>query len=350
MNMTGDYRGLKLIASSNPHIRNNEDTRSIMLDVIIALCPALAWSIYRFGVRALVATLVSVASALCWEWLYRKALKKPQTLGDLSAAVTGLLLSMVCPVTLPYWMLVIGNFFAIVVVKQLYGGLGKNFLNPALAGRAALVACYASQMTSWIAPGEKAPLSLSGVDVVTAATPMAMMGEDFAALEAQYSVSDLFIGWTGGSAGEVSAMLLLIGGLYLIFRKVISWHTPVAYIGTVALLGLLTAPSGSNPLVYMAYCVFGGGLMLGAFFMATDYVTSPVTKKGQLIFGVGCGLLTVFIRKFGSFPEGVCYSIMLMNCTVWIIDMHVKPQRFGVDPAAEKEKAEKAKKEEAAKK
>ena len=341
--MTGDYKALKLIASSNPHIRSNEDTRSIMLDVIIALCPALAWSIYRFGFRALVAAIVSVGSAIFWEWLYRKLLKKPQMLGDLSAAVTGLLLSMVCPVTLPYWMLVIGNFFAIVVVKQLYGGLGKNFMNPALAGRAALVASFASQMTSWIDPASGwAPLNLHGADVVTAATPMAMIGEDFAGMTAQYSVSDMFIGFIGGSAGEISSMMLLIGGLYLIFRKVISWHIPVAYIGSVALLSLLF-PRGNDPLMYMLYSVFGGGLMLGAFFMATDYVTSPVTKKGQLIFGVGCGLLTVFIRNFGSFPEGVCYSILLMNCTVWIIDKHIKPTRFGVDKAAEKAKKEAAK-------
>ncbi len=331
-----DYKALKLIASSNPHIRNNEDTRSIMLDVIIALCPALAWSIYRFGFRALLAAAVSVGSAMCWEWLYRKALKKPQTLGDLSAAVTGLLLSMVCPVTLPYWMLVLGNFFAIVVVKQLYGGLGKNFMNPALAGRAALVACYASQMTSWIDPNAGwAPLNLHGADVVTAATPMAMIGEDFAGLTATYSVSDMFIGFVGGSAGEISSMMLLIGGLYLIFRKVISWHIPVAYIGSVALLALIF-PHGNDPVQYMLYSLFGGGLMLGAFFMATDYVTSPVTKKGQLIFGVGCGLITVFIRTFGSFPEGVCYSILLMNCTVWIIDKHVKPTRFGVVKEAAK--------------
>ena len=334
--MTGDYKALKLIASSNPHIRNNEDTRAIMLDVIIALCPALAWSVYRFGFRALLAAAVSVGSAMCWEWLYRKALKKPQMLGDLSAAVTGLLLSMVCPVTLPYWMLVLGNFFAIVVVKQLYGGLGKNFMNPALAGRAALVACYASQMTSWIDPAAGwAPINGMGVDVVTAATPMAMIGENFEGLRSTYSVGDMFIGFIGGSAGEISSMMLLIGGLYLIFRKVISWHIPVAYIGSVALLSLIF-PHGNDPVQYMLYSVFGGGLMLGAFFMATDYVTSPVTKTGQLIFSVGCGLITVFIRNFGSFPEGVCYSILLMNCTVWIIDRHVKPTRFGVVKEAEK--------------
>ena len=336
--MTSDYRGLRLIASSNPHIRASEDTRSLMRDVIIALCPALAWSVFRFGFRALLAAAVSVAASMGWEWLYRRLLKKPQALGDLSAVVTGLLLAMVCPVTLPYWMLVVGSFFAIVVVKQLYGGLGKNFMNPALAGRAALVACYASQMTTWIDPAHGwAPLA--GADAVTAATPLALLGEDFSGLTEAYSVWDLFLGNTGGSAGEVSAFMLIIGGVYLIFRKVISWHIPVAYIGTVALLSL--AFPGGNPAVpYMLYSVFGGGLMLGAFFMATDYVTSPVTKPGQLIFGVGCGLLTVFIRRFGSFPEGVCYSILLMNCTVWIIDRAVKPTRFG----AEKAKKEAAKK------
>ena len=233
--MLNDYKGLKLIASSNPHIRNNEDTRSIMLDVIIALCPALIMSVIRFGFRALISVLVSVVSAMFFEWLYRKLMHKTQTLGDLSAAVTGVLLAFVCPVTLPYWMLIVGNFFAIFLVKQLYGGLGKNFLNPALAGRAALVACYTSQMTSWIDPASgKAPL-FGGADVVTAATPLAMMkGGEFAEVTAQYSLSDMFIGNIGGSLGEISAMMLLIGGLYLIFRKVISWQIPVAYIGTVA--------------------------------------------------------------------------------------------------------------------
>ncbi|MDO4812522.1 MAG: RnfABCDGE type electron transport complex subunit D [Eubacteriales bacterium] len=325
--MIGDYKNLKLIASSNPHIRNNEDTRSLMLDVIIALVPALAMSVYVFGVTALISAVVSVAGAVFFEWLYRKLLHKPQTIGDLSAALTGLLLSMVCPPTLPYWMLLVGDFFAIFVVKQLYGGLGKNFLNPALAGRAALVACYASAMTTWAAPRT--------VDAVTAATPLAMMkAGEFEALTAQYSLRDMFIGFIGGSAGEVSAMMLLIGGLYLIFRKVISWQTPVSYILTVAVLTFLF-PQGNDALTYMLYNVFGGGLMLGAFFMATDYVTSPVTKEGQLIYGFGCGLLTVFIRYFGSYPEGVCYSILVMNCLVWIIDKYTKPTRFGVDKKKE---------------
>ena len=339
--MLNDYKGLKLIASSNPHIRNNEDTRSIMLDVIIALCPALIMSVIRFGFRALISVLVSVVSAMFFEWLYRKLMHKTQTLGDLSAAVTGILLAFVCPVTLPYWMLIVGNFFAIFVVKQLYGGLGKNFLNPALAGRAALVACYTSQMTSWIDPASgKAPL-FGGADVVTAATPLAMMkGGEFAEVTAQYSLSDMFIGNIGGSLGEISAMMLLIGGLYLIFRKVISWHIPVAYIATVAILTLIAAPAGISGVDYMLYNVFGGGLMLGAIFMATDYATSPVTKPGQLIFGIGCGLLTCFIRRFGSYPEGVCYSILIMNCTTWLLDKYIRPVIYGA-PKKEKKEPEK---------
>ena len=339
--MLNDYKGLKLIASSNPHIRTNEDTRSIMLDVIIALCPALLMSVIRFGFRALIAVVVSMASAMFFEWLYRKLLHKTQTLGDLSAAVTGMLLAFVCPVTLPYWMLIVGNFFAIFVVKQLYGGLGKNFLNPALAGRAALVACYTGQMTSWIDPSTKAPLFGGLADVVTAATPLTTMKSgEFAELTAQYSLSDMFIGNIGGSLGEISSMMLLIGGLYLIFRKVISWQIPVAYICSVAILTFLF-PQGNDALTWMLYNVLGGGLFLGAFFMATDYVTSPVTKKGQLIFGLGCGLITVFIRYFGSYPEGVCYSILVMNCCTWIIDKYTKPTRFGVDKKAAKEAAKK---------
>ena len=328
--MLNDYKGLKLIASSNPHIRNNEDTRSIMLDVIIALCPALIMSVIRFGFRALISVLVSVVSAMFFEWLYRKLMHKTQTLGDLSAAVTGVLLAFVCPVTLPYWMLIVGNFFAIFLVKQLYGGLGKNFLNPALAARAALVACYASAMTSW-----------SKVDAATGATPMALLkAGDMEALTAAYPIKDMAIGFISGSAGEVSALMLLIGGVYLIVRKVISWQTPVAYIATVAVVTFLF-PRGNDPMTFMLYNVLGGGLFLGAFFMATDYVTSPVTKKGQLIFGLGCGLITVFIRYFGSYPEGVCYSILVMNCCTWIIDKYTKPTRFGVDKKAAKEAAKK---------
>ena len=323
-----DYKNLKLRASSNPHIRNGEDTRGLMLDVIIALMPALLFGVWHFGVRVAISAVVSVASAIFFEWLYRALLHKPQMIGDLSAAVTGLLLSMVCPPELPVWMLVVGNFFAIFVVKQLYGGLGKNFLNPALAARAALVACYASAMTSW-----------SKVDAATGATPMALLkAGELAALTAAYPFTVMAFGFICGSAGEVSALMLLIGGVYLIVRKVISWQTPVAYIATVAVVTFLF-PRGNDPMTFMLYNVLGGGLFLGAFFMATDYVTSPVTKKGQLIFGLGCGLITVFIRYFGSYPEGVCYSILIMNCCTWIIDKYTKPTRFGVDKKAKKEAA-----------
>ena len=333
-----DYKNLKLIASSSPHIRSVENTRSIMLDVIIAMLPALFWAIYNFGFKALLSVVVSVVACLFWEWLYRKLLKKPQSIGDLSAVVTGMLLAFVCPPELPWWALVIGAFFSIVVVKQLYGGIGCNFLNPALAGRAILLASYATAMTTWTLPTSKIDT------VVSTATPLAIMKEGtvekFTELTTNYSVADMFIGRVGGSLGEVSALALLLGGAWLLIRKVISWHTPVAFIGTVALLTLISAPAGIDNVQYMLYNVFGGGLMLGAIFMATDYATSPVTKPGQLIFGIGCGLITCFIRRFGSYPEGVCYSILIMNCTTWLLDKYIRPTIYG---AVKKEKKEAAK-------
>lgn len=339
-----DYKSLKLIASSSPHIRSNEDTRSIMLDVIIALMPALVMGVYVFGWRALTSTLVSVAACVVWEWLYRKVMKKSNSIGDLSAVVTGILLAFVCPVQTPYWMLIIGAFFSIVLVKQLYGGIGCNFINPALAGRAILLASYATAMTTWVKVGEKAAVIGSNADIVTAATPLAMMkGVDAAGWETltnTYTLGDMFIGRIGGSLGEVSSLMLLLGGIYLLLRKVISWQTPVAFIATVAVISLISAPAGISGVEYMAYNVFGGGLMLGAIFMATDYATSPVTKVGQAIFGIGCGLITVFIRRFGSYPEGVCYSIMIMNCTTWLLDKYIRPTIYG---ALKKEKKEAAK-------
>ena len=333
-----DYKNLKLIASSSPHIRSNENTRSIMLDVIIAMLPALVWAIYNFGFKALISVVVSIVACLFWEWLYRKLLKKPQSIGDLSAVVTGMLLAFVCPPELPWWALIIGAFFSIVVVKQLYGGIGCNFLNPALAGRAILLASYATAMTTWTLPTSKVDT------VVSTATPLAIMKEGtvekFTELTANYSVGDMFIGRVGGSLGEVSALALLLGFVWLLIRKVISWHTPVAFIGTVAILTLISAPAGIDNVQYMLYNVFGGGLMLGAIFMATDYATSPVTKPGQIIFGIGCGLLTCFIRRFGSYPEGVCYSILIMNCTTWLLDKYIRPTIYG---AVKKEKKEAAK-------
>ena len=337
-----DYKNLKLIATSNPHIRGSETTRSIMLDVIIAMLPALAFAIFNFGLRALTLTAVSVVGCIFWEWLYRKLMKKPQSIGDLSCVVTGMLLAFVCPVHMPYWMIIIGDFFAIVVVKQLFGGIGKNFLNPALAGRAVLLASYAGTMTSWVDPAAgKAPIIGSVADVVTTATPLAVMKTgDLAALTDTYNVGNMFIGQIPGSLGEVSALALLIGGAYLIWRKVINWQTPVSYIATVAVLTFLFPKQGSG-IEWMLYSIFGGGLFLGAFFMATDYATSPVTKKGQLIFGIGCGLFTVLIRYFGSYNEGVCYSIMVMNLLVALIDKYTKPTRFGVVKSDKKEAAAK---------
>ena len=337
-----DYKNLKLIATSSPHIRAAETTRSIMLDVIIAMVPALVWAVITFGVEALLLTAVSVVGCVFWEWLYRKLMKKPQSVGDLSAVVTGMLLAFVCPPSTPLWMILIGDFFSIIVVKQLFGGIGKNFVNPALAGRAFLLGSYASAMTTWVDPAaNKTPLFGGTVDVVTTATPLAMMKSGDLEALSQYSIMDMFLGKIPGSLGEVSALLLIVGGLYLIIRKVINWQTPVAYIATVAVLTFLFPRYGASGLDWMLYSIFGGGLMLGAFFMATDYATSPVTKKGQLIFGIGCGLCTVFIRYFGSYSEGVCYSIMIMNLCVALIDKFTKPARFGVVKSEKKEAAAK---------
>ena len=333
-----DYKNLKLIATSNPHIRSNDTTRSIMLDVIIAMLPALIWSVVEFGVRAIAVTLVSVAGSVFFEWLYRNILKKPQSVGDLSAVVTGMLLAFVCPVNVAYWQILIGDAFAIIMVKQLFGGIGKNFLNPAF-----MLASFASTMSgNWIDPAVSKAGIASTADIVTAATPLTYLkGDDIAAtfqtLTETYSVGDMFLGKCGGSLGEVSALCLLLGLVWLLFRKVISWHIPVSYIATVAVLTLIFPRGGADAVQWMLYNLFGGGLMLGAIFMATDYSTSPITKKGQLIYGVGCGLFTVFIRYFGSYPEGVCYSIMVMNCVAPLIDKCTKPARFGVVKSEKKE-------------
>ncbi len=311
-------------------------TQNIMGEVMFALLPALAFSVYNFGWKALANTLVSMGGCVLFELLYRALLKKDNTVGDLSAAVTGMLIAFVCPVTLPYWMLLVGDFFAIVVVKQLYGGVGKNFLNPALAARAFLFS-WAGAMTTWVAPRTSVPL-FGSFDAVTAPTPMAYLHTgDLAGLKAVYGLDDMFVGLTGGSVGEVSAVLLLLGGVYLLARKIITWYIPVSYIGTVAVVTFLF-PRGNDPMSWMLYNILGGGLMLGALFMATDYVTSPVSHKGQLIFGVGCGLLTVFIRYFGGYNEGVCYAILIMNLTVWLIDRAIKPVRFGLVKEEKKKK------------
>ena len=343
-----DMKDLKLTVASSPHIASPIDTRNLMRDVLIALVPAMVFGVVFFGPRALVATIVSVIACEFFEWAYRKIMKKSTVNGDLSAAVTGVLLAFVCAPTLPYWMLVIGDFFAIVVVKQLFGGLGKNFLTPALAGRAFLMLCYPVAMTTWVVPGIGGDVwaniignttTMSGADVVTGATPLSV---DFmhSGVLPDVSIGEAFVGQVGGCIGEISALALLVGGLYLIARGVIRARIPVAYIATVAVLTFIFPLGGNDRLTWMAYQLFTGGLFLGAFFMATDYVTSPVTKKGEVIYGIGCGLLTVFIRYFGGYPEGVSYSILIMNCCVWLIDKAGKPNRYGV--TKEMKAAEKA--------
>lgn len=343
-----DYKNLKLIATSSPHIRASENTRSIMLDVIIAMVPALAWAIWKFGFEALLLTVVSVAGCVFWEWLYRKLMKKPQSVGDLSAVVTGMLLAFVCPVSTPLWMIVVGGFFSIVVVKQLFGGLGKNFLNPALGGRAFLMLCYPILMTTWVKPGRanwagllSGTVGMNGAELATGATPLSV---DFmhSGLLPDASLGDMLIGNVGGCLGEVSALMLIVGGIYLVVRGVIRVRVPVSFIASVAVLTFLFPAAGVGRLDWMLYNLLGGGLMLGAIFMATDYVTSPATPKGEIIFGIGCGLLTVFIRKFGGYPEGVSYAILIMNTCVWLLDKVGKPARFGVTKEMkEKQKAAK---------
>lgn len=340
-----EYKDLKLTVASSPHVNSPVGTRALMLDVLIALVPALCVGVYIFGPRALALTVVSVIGCEVFEWLYRFLLKKPQTGGDLSAAVTGVLLAFVCPVSLPYWTILIGDFFAMFLVKQIFGGLGKNFLNPALAGRAFLMLSYAGLMSKWVKPGLNNWLSVTGstADAVTAATPLAAMHTG--ALPTA-EITDLFIGTVGGCIGEVSAMALLFGGVYLIVRGVISPRIPVSFLGTVAVLTVIFSQGNPN-VEWMLSQLLSGGLMLGAFFMATDYVTSPCTPKGEIIFGVGCGLLTVFIRYFGGFPEGVSYAILLMNICTPIIEKYTHPSRFGVskeDMKAAKAAAKAAKK------
>jgi electron transport complex protein RnfD len=291
-----------------------------MLDVIIALIPAAFAGIYFFGIRAALLIAVTVISSVGFEYIIRKVLKRNNTIGDFSAAVTGLILALNLPPTLPIWMAIVGSLFAIVIVKQLFGGLGYNFVNPALAARAFLVVSYGARMTTWIQPLTKA----TAVDAVSYATPMGVLkgGGELPQL------IDMFLGNIGGSLGETSALALIIGGIYLLARGVISWHIPVVYVGTVGLFAWIIGPEGiftGNPLFH----ILAGGLMLGAIFMATDYTTSPMTKKGIVIYAFGCGLLTMLFRLFTNMPEGVSYAILLMNVAVPMIDRYTKPARFG---------------------
>ena len=316
----------ELTISSSPHVHAPITTKTIMRDVLIALMPALGWSIYIFGIRALLVTLISVVSCMFFEWGYCKLMKMHDKTYDLSAAVTGVLLAFVCPPTIEYWMIILGAAFSILLVKMLFGGIGKNVVNPALAGRAFMFS-WPVAMSTWIRVGweNQADVFGSSADAVTAATPLANMHQG---LMPDASLWDCFIGNIGGCIGETSVLLLVIGGLYLLIRKVISWHIPVAYLGTVAILSLLF-PMGNDPFLWCAYQLCTGGVMLGAIFMATDYVTSPLTKLGQLVYGVGCGALTILIRYLGGYNEGVSYAILVMNCCVVLLDRIGRPTKFG---------------------
>ena len=315
----------ELTISCSPHVHSKTTTRTIMRDVIIALMPALIGSVYFFGLRALIVTLISVASCVFFEWAWCRLMKQHCKVYDFSAVVTGILLAFVCPVTIPYWIIVIGALFAIVLVKMLFGGIGKNVVNPALAARAFLFS-WPAAMSTWVQVGwENRAGIVSAADAVTAATPMESL---HAGVLPEASLLDMFLGNVGGCLGETSVVLLLLGFGYLLLRRVVSPRIPLAYLGTVAVLALLF-PMGNDRLTWMAAQLCGGGLMLGALFMATDYVTSPVTKLGQVIYGVGCGVLTVMIRYFGSYNEGVSYAILIMNLCVVLLDRIGRPTKFG---------------------
>ncbi len=324
----------ELTISSSPHAHSPVTTQTIMRDVLIALIPAMLGSIYFFGFRSLLVTLVSAAACVFFEWGFCKVRKLHCKTYDLSAVVTGVLLAFVCPVTIPYWTIILGDFFAIVLVKMLFGGLGKNIVNPALAGRAFLFS-WPVLMSNWVKVGfDNAAGLLSTADAVTAATPMSAMHQGALPEE---SILDMFLGNIGGCIGETSALLLIIGFVYLLYRKVITARIPLAYIGTVAILAFLF-PQGNDRIAWMAAQVFGGGLMLGAIFMATDYVTSPLTKLGQIVYGIGCGVITILIRYFGGYSEGVTYAILCMNACSVLLDKIGRPVKFG---APKKEAAKK---------
>ena len=312
----------------DPMLRLGGSTRGMMADVLVALTPNLLMSVFLFGFRVLVLTAVSVAACVGAEFLCRRFMGKEQTVGDLSACVTGVLLAMCLPSTAPCWAPVIGGVFAIVVVKQFYGGLGRNFMNPALAGRM-LAGTLPMLMTTWPQPMQK--LSLTAVDAVSAPTPMAYLHEG--GLPPQ-GLDLMFLGNRGGCMGEVSAFMLLLGLVCLLLRRVISPRIPLSYLGTVAVIALLSSPNGVSPLLWTAYQLMGGGLLMGAIFFATDPATSPVTPRGHIMFGVGCDLLTVLLRSYSSYPEGVGWAILTMNCMVWLLDRLGLPRRFGVNSFA----------------
>lgn len=312
---------MNLTVASSPHIRGDFRTRRIMLDVVLALVPALLVGMWTHGVRSVFVVAVSVLCCVGGEWLYSVLTKTRNTVVDRSAIVTGMLLGMTLPATVPYWLIAAGSLFAIIFVKALCGGLGQNIFNPALSARGFMMLVAPACMVRF-----------EGVDGVSAATPLHRMV--MPALPEE-SLMEMFLGLRPGSVGEVSALALLLGGGYLVYRKVISPRIPAAYLGTVAVLTLVFHKT-DDPVAWMLYSLMGGGVILGAIFMATDYATSPVTPKGQIVYGIGCGVLTVLLRYFGLFPEGVTYAILIMNALVWIIDRCSAPRRFGVKKGGER--------------
>ncbi|CDI49091.1 RnfABCDGE type electron transport complex subunit D [Clostridium tetani] len=298
--------------SSSPHIREKDTTQSIMRDVIIALLPATVAGVYFFKMEALLVILASVISCVLAEYIWQKATKTKVTVSDLSAVVTGLLLAFNLPASVPLWLPVIGGFFSIIIVKQFFGGLGQNVVNPALAGRAMLLASWPVQMTTWT------------LDGATTATPLAILKGTEATGVTLPSLMNVFVGNIGGCIGETSALALLLGGAYLLYKRVIDWKIPATFIGTTLIITAIAGRAG-NPI----YELFVGGLMIGAIFMATDYATCPITPKGRIIFGIGCGIITSLIRIFGGYPEGVSYSILIMNLFVPLIERWTTPRTFG---------------------
>ncbi|MCC0666636.1 RnfABCDGE type electron transport complex subunit D [Clostridioides sp. ZZV14-6044] len=318
----------KLIVSSSPHVRSNEDTSYIMKQVIIALLPAAVAGVYFFRLNALSAMFFCILGTVGTEFLYQKFMKHKSTIGDFSAVVTGLLLAFNVPASLPWWMCLVGGIFAILVVKMVFGGIGCNFVNPALAARAFLLASFPVAMTAWTQPGVN--WIGKNLDAVTTATPLSFLKNGAAGLadlsSNGISLADMMIGNIGGCIGETSAILLLLGGVYLMYKGIINYVIPVFYIATVFILTFLLGGFNIN---FAIYQLFAGGLMLGGFFMLTDYTTSPMTKKGQIIYAVLAGLITTVIRMYGGYPEGVSYSILLVNCLAPLIDKFVRNRVFG---------------------
>jgi len=318
----------------SPHFRYEESTRTVMLDVLIALSPALLWGVYVFGFRAAVIAVLSVFCCVGTEWICQKWMRRPVTVSDLSAAVSGVLLAMNLPVSVPLWLIPLGAFFAIAVTKQLFGGLGKNFVNPVLVARAILFISFPAYMSRFTEPFERlSPFSIRPdpealADAVSSATPL--RGLKDGVLPADLDWMDLLMGNYAGCIGEVSSLILLAGFVYLLVRRVVTWHIPLSYLGTVALITALFPRAEGLRWEFMGTSLLSGGLLLGAFFMATDYVTSPVTSGGKLVYGILCGGLTVLIRYFGGYSEGVSFAILIGNLMVWYLDRLFMPRAYGI--------------------